>query len=461
MKNHIKILTLFGLIAIMALQSIWLYSTYSMVRTEVKEKSELVFKDAIILEMFLRMDSIKRQLPDSARVISEEVTMKSDSSDMTNVMISAVSMTVQDALQKQYGSCPSLVTLDSIYSLMLVDANMNAHTVCNLTDSLGNVLQCSDKEFSPGWGTVSTTVISISEDKSRGLQAIMINPYWVIFQRMLLLLIATVLIVIMVVYCILYQIKIINRQNKIAKLREDFSYAMIHDMKTPLSSILMGTQILESGKLDAYPEKRARYFHILKDEGEHLLSLTNKVLTLSKLESHQLNISKEAFSLRLILDDLIDKFTAKAEKRVTFTLHLAEESAFGDKEFLKEAISNLIDNAIKYSVESVDIVISSVMSMDKFLLIKVKDNGMGIPFREQSRIFEKYERASAMERSRNGGAPGFGLGLSYVFHVTEAHGGSVKVESIEGEYSEFTISIPCHHIDFTGDEADKKGGKVS
>lgn len=87
-----------------------------------------------------------------------------------------------------------------------------------------------------------------------------------IFRRMTLLLLATVLIMVLVIVCIIYQIRIIVRQDKIAKLREDFSYAMIHDMKTPLSSILMGTQILETGKLDTQPEKKARYFRILKEE---------------------------------------------------------------------------------------------------------------------------------------------------------------------------------------------------
>lgn len=101
---------------------------------------------------------------------------------------------------------------------------------------------------------------------------------------MTLLLIATVIMMILIIGCIVYQIRIIARQNKIAKIREDFSYALIHDMKTPISSILMGIQILETGKLDTRPEKRAKLFHILKDESEHLLALTEKVLTLSKLE---------------------------------------------------------------------------------------------------------------------------------------------------------------------------------
>ena len=76
------------------------------------------------------------------------------------------------------------------------------------------------------------------------------------------------------------------------------------------------------------------------------------------------------------------------------------------------------------------------------LNIKVRDNGIGIPLKDQSRIFEKYERASAADRSRKGGASGFGLGLNYVFRVAEAHGGKVCVESIEGEYSEFFLFLP-------------------
>lgn len=237
----------------------------------------------------------------------------------------------------------------------------------------------------------------------------------------------------------------IAKQNKIAKIREDFSYAMIHDMKTPLSSILMGTRILRSGKLDDKPERKEKYFDIMEDEEEHLLALVNKVLTLSKLEEGKLLLEKTEVELRPIIEDLIEKFTAKAEKQVEFALDLQEEKAYADEEFLKEALSNLIDNAIKYSGESVQIKISSSASTDGYTHISVTDNGMGIPLKEQGKIFEKFERASAVIRNRKEGASGFGLGLNYVLHVVEAHHGSVKLESIEGEYSKFTINIPQHN----------------
>lgn len=279
-------------------------------------------------------------------------------------------------------------------------------------------------------------------EKDRFVQGIIANPYRVIARRMILVLIATVLIIGVLVWCIVWQVRIIIRQDKVAKLREDFSYAMIHDMKTPLSSIVMGTCILETGRLDNQPEKRAAYFRILKEEGGHLISLINKVLTLAKLESHQLKLVKTECRLRPMLEDLAEKYKAKAEKQIEYVWQLEAETVYADEEFLKEALSNLIDNSVKYSGQRVEIQFISE-AVPGAVRIGIWDDGFGIPFKEQTRIFEKYERASAASRSRHGGASGFGLGLNYVLRVVEAHGGRVEVESIEGEYSLFSLYLPA------------------
>ena len=107
---------------------------------------------------------------------------------------------------------------------------------------------------------IETGLQPINYKRTENLQAFIVNPYWIIFQQMTLLLIATVLMMAMIVYCLVYQIRIIAHQNKIARMREDFSYAMIHEMKTPLACILMGTRMLKSGKLDIYPDKRENAF---------------------------------------------------------------------------------------------------------------------------------------------------------------------------------------------------------
>lgn len=278
-------------------------------------------------------------------------------------------------------------------------------------------------------------------DKSVAIQAILTNPAESVFKRMGILIIATIILMLFVIGCIVYQIKIISKLNKIFQIREDFSYAMIHDMKTPLSTIFMTLNFLHTGRLDDKPEKKEKYFQIAESEADHLLTLTNKVLTISKLEKHKLEMHKEELELEPIIDKLIDKFTAKAEKPVHFIKDLQAEVIYADEEFFGEVLSNLIDNAIKYSKESVEITLSST-SNELYTILKVHDNGLGISDDDQKVIFNKYERAAAGRQKRKKGSSGFGLGLNFAQQVVEAHEGKIIVNSIEGEFTEFVIYLP-------------------
>lgn len=284
-----------------------------------------------------------------------------------------------------------------------------------------------------------TFVYPISE--KQGVRADILNPRAGSIGKLLYSFFGTLIGLVVLFWGIARQVKIIKRQDDLAQMREDFSYAMVHDMKTPLSSILMGTRILRSGKLDNKPEKKAKYFDIMEEEAQHLLALTNKVLTISKLEHGQLLLEKCWFPLRPMLEELIQLFSAKAGKQVSFRLEMETEQIYADEEYLKEAVSNLIDNAIKYSKESVDIRIAT-MVYDNYVQIKVKDNGIGISLAAQNHIFDKFDRGAFDRKGESNRVSGFGLGLNYVMNVTRSHGGYVGVESQEGKYSEFTLSIP-------------------
>lgn len=439
--KHIRWIAVVGLIAIVELQYVWLVNTYKLTKESIQMKGEELFPEAALQEVFLRVSKTKK---DSTVTMNVNFDAEKDMETMSNPgqwLMSYMHVSFQEIALKDFNRDVSFVDLDSIYAHMLDSIGFPAVVASCIVDSTGRVMRSSSQLDIHGKGVLRTSPLPISHDGTRFLQGVITNPYRVIFRRMTLLLLATVLIMVLVIVCIIYQIRIIVRQDKIAKLREDFSYAMIHDMKTPLSSILMGTQILETGKLDTQPEKKARYFRILKEEGEHLLSLTNKVLTLSKLENHQLKLEKDTCCVRSMLEDLAEKYKAKAVKHIVYKWNLQADTVYADEEFLKEALSNLIDNAVKYSGEEVEITFSSGKLSNEYY-IKVHDTGFGIPLKDQSKIFEKYERASAADRIRYGGSAGFGLGLNYVLRVAEAHGGRVTLESIEGEYSEFTIYLP-------------------
>ena len=289
--------------------------------------------------------------------------------------------------------------------------------------------------------SIESKAIPIKADLSKGIQLVLENPQISIFERMDILLISTIFFMIFVIGSIMYQVRIISKMNKISQIREDFSYAMVHDMKTPLSTIMMVQDMLKSGRLEGKPEIKDKYMSIAESETDHLFALTNKILTISKLENHKLEMNKTEVELTPIIEKLTDKFKAKAQKPVNFIIGLQAKTAYADNDYLGEVLSNLIDNAIKYSKESVEIHITTEES-ERYTILKVRDNGLGISEADQKVIFQKYERAAAARRSRRNGASGFGLGLNFVDQVIKAHEGRIFVNSTEGEFTEFTIYLP-------------------
>ena len=251
----------------------------------------------------------------------------------------------------------------------------------------------------------------------------------------------SILTTIVIILSIIDQINYIDEQERIRLLREDFSYAMVHDMKSPLTSIIMGTRYLHSGVLEKKPEIKEKYFTIVEDEAQHLLALINRLLTISKLEHGKLTIRKTEVDLEEMIADVADKYEAKSSKPIHITTDIACSTALADEEYLKEAISNMVDNATKYSKDEINIKISTSED-DHHIYIKVYDEGIGIAKSELKTIFNRYERAAEHEKNPQKTRGGFGIGLNYVLQVIQAHGGKISVKSVKGKYSEFTISLP-------------------
>ena len=421
-----KIITAISLTSILALQLMWLCNTYILIRNNISEEINQILYTGMEDEAITRLN----KTPKGTNIKGEAATD------------SIPEITYLEEGLYNLGYYISIEDVESIASTLLLEHKISSDFILNLINpKTGKVLQQSKKGNFCLWNAIHSKEIPIRTDLSQTVQMILVNPHWSIFARMGILLLSTAVMVVFAFIGLFYQIKIIITERKIARLKEDFSYAMIHDMKTPISSAIMCTSRLHSGKLDDKPEIKNHYFTIVENELEHLLALSNKVLTLAKLEQHKLEMNKKEVPLSPMIEDLIEKFTIKTEKTIHFTTDLKTEKVYADEEFLKEAISNLIDNAIKYSKESVKINISSSSDANHDI-INIYDNGIGIPQKDQKKIFEKFERASAIKQTRKGGPSGFGLGLNYVYQVMEAHEGRVYINSIEGEFSEFSLLIP-------------------
>lgn len=422
----ITILSVVGLIGAMALQMIWIYNSYELIKNDILNEGYATIEKALEEEGNMRFG----QTPKGTRI----------KSGPTNDTIPP--MTYFYERLSDMGYPMSLHNLDSITAELLTLKGLgNQYYIDIINLRTGEKINGIGSQKEPSFMAIKPKYFPIRSDYTQVVQLIITNPNKTFLERMGLMLAGTFIIMLLVIVCISYQVRFISRFEKIFQIREDFSYAMIHDMKTPLTSIIMALNFLRSGKLDNRQEMKDKYFDIAENEADHLLTLTNKVLTISKLENHKLEMNKTEVELTPIIEKLTEKFKAKSQKTVNFITEIKAETAYADAEYLEEVLSNLIDNSIKYSGESVEIRISTARD-DRYTVLKVHDNGFGISDKDIHLIFRKYERASAAKRNRRKGASGFGLGLNFVDQVVEAHHGKIFVSSIEGEFTEFTIYLP-------------------
>ena len=426
-RIYIRVITIISIFFALTLQGIWLRNSFYLYKNQLEESINNLFAKAT----FEEATSHFSELPKGTKFLGAPRTKNTGTYPEVTYLLESLGT---------YGITNNINRLDSIFKEMLSKHKINSDLYIEKVKN-GNIVETTRQGNIKRLGIIRTQPIPIKLDNSSNVQAIITIPYYNIFRQMLILIIATAIMMIFIIGCIVYQIKIISKQNKISQIREDFSYAMVHDMKTPLSTIMMVQDMLKSGRLEGKPEIKNKYMNIAESETDHLFALTNKILTISKLENHKLEMNKTEVELTPIIEKLTEKFKAKAQKPVNFIISLQAKTAYADNDYLGEVLSNLIDNAIKYSKESVEINITTEES-ERYTILKVRDNGLGISEADQKVIFQKYERAAAAKRSRRNGASGFGLGLNFVDQVIKAHDGRIFVNSTEGKFTEFTIYLP-------------------
>ena len=427
--NRTKILSTAALIAILFIQIFWMWNTYNINARQLGKECDEILEEAIALEL----DKTNR---------CDSFFESGDTVANSNIYNSTLSL--YDAIYKKSHQDANIDTLTIIADSIIKAKKSPFRIAINKVNmKTGKVMEGKNinSNIFPFLEEVKTNILPVRLDNSVGFQMTITNGSIYIFSHNWVLLLISILISIVIILSLIDQINYIDEQERVRLLREDFSYAMVHDMKSPLTSIIMGTKYLHSGVLEKKPEMKEKYFCIVEDEAQHLLALINRLLTISKLEHGKLHIQKAEVNLETMIDDVADKYKAKSAKPIHITTHIRTTTALADEEYLKEAISNLVDNATKYSKEEINIQISTLEN-DKNVYIKVFDEGIGIAKSELKTIFNRFERAAEHERDARKTRGGFGIGLNYVLQVINAHGGKISVKSEKDKWSEFTISLP-------------------
>jgi len=234
---------------------------------------------------------------------------------------------------------------------------------------------------------------------------------------------------------------VIFRQKKISEIRSDFINNMTHELKTPISTISLASQMMSDNTV---AEEKKDYNHlarIISDESSRLKFLVERVLQMAIFEKTKVRL----LYTRMDLHDVIRRASANfnlliksREGKILFTPEADNPFVHIDEGHFLNAMSNLIDNSIKYSKDKPYITIST-KNIRKGILILIEDNGIGIPREDIKRIFDKFYRVHSGNVHN---VKGFGLGLSYVKQIIEEHGGTIKVESQLNKGTKFIVFIP-------------------
>ena len=233
-----------------------------------------------------------------------------------------------------------------------------------------------------------------------------------------------------------------GRQLEVAsEHKSHFLANMSHELRTPLNAIIGFSQVLQQRLFGPINEKQEEYLDDILSSGNHLLSLINDVLDLSKVEAGQVELEVASLSLREALERGVVMVREPATKhgvRLSLELEPGVDLVEGDERRLRQVIFNLLSNAVKFTPEGGEVVVATA-SRDHEVLISVTDTGPGIPPEDHERIFEEFQQTDVGVRQREG----TGLGLALSKRLVELHGGRIWVESEPGHGSRFVFTLPA------------------
>jgi two-component system phosphate regulon sensor histidine kinase PhoR len=233
------------------------------------------------------------------------------------------------------------------------------------------------------------------------------------------------------------------RQKKLGEIKNDFINNMTHEFKTPLATISLAVDAMKNEKVLSDREKIRYFSSIIKEENQRMNRQVETILKASQLEKQEAELNLKPMHVHEVIKDVVDNFALQLEEKqgqAELLLEASQDVVNADEVHFSNLVNNLVDNAVKYAKENTPLRIKiTTHSNEKNIIIKVEDNGIGMSKETLKRVFERFYRAHTGNIHN---VKGFGLGLSYVKTMVQAHEGQISVDSTLGKGSTFTVQLP-------------------
>jgi two-component system phosphate regulon sensor histidine kinase PhoR len=233
----------------------------------------------------------------------------------------------------------------------------------------------------------------------------------------------------------------IIRQKKISEIKSDFINNMTHEFKTPIATISLAADTITNAKVINDEASIRHFIGMIKKENSRMNKKVETILQIASLDKKEIEFRFENVSIHTLIEHAIETIEIQVHQRngkINLNLNAEQHFLYGDGEHLTNLVNNLLDNAIKYSPDLLEITITT-QNKEKGIILSVEDKGIGMTKTVQSKIFERFYRQSS---GNVHDVKGFGLGLNYARSIIEAHKGTINVFSEPGKGSRFEIFLP-------------------
>lgn len=338
----------------------------------------------------------------------------------------------------------SIDYIDSVIRYQLMENNLRIAFHFNVYDRFNNQY-LNDSVVNIPESFSSYVFPFVTNDLVHQVYLLIYFPYEkaYLFGQISIMLIMSTLLIISMIFIFFYAIRTIIKQEKLSIMKNDFINNMTHEFKTPISTISLACQALTDDDIPKSKELYSSYLGIIQEENRRLGSMAEKILQSAILEKAEMNLNIISIDMSEVIYDVMRNAEIQIRPKngkIEFIDDAPHINLLGDPVHISNVVNNLLDNAIKYSFDTPEIIIRTHVDGD-CLIFEISDKGIGISKGNQKKIFEKLYRVPTGDVHE---VKGFGLGLSYVQAIIEKHKGNISLESQLGKGTTFFVRLPLN-----------------
>lgn len=381
-------------------------------------------------------------IEETSRYLQEK--FRQNFSRSKTILDQAVFRWLKESDSKEISERVNFDELDVIIEKVLLNNGVDLPFYYSIVDKQGNVIYKCNKSVQSN--TTNNDVYSQklfpSEENNREafLQVTFPSKQNFIYKSLNLLL-PSIILLVLILFIFTYAIIIIFKQKQLNTIKNDFVNNMTHELKTPISSISLASQMLQDSSIGLSAQTLGHISKVIRDETKRLSFMVEKVLQMAVFEKDKSILKVNEMQINLLIKEIVTNFSLKVTSKggqITSKINATNDLALIDEVHFTNVIFNLLDNALKYCDKAPLLTIETWNEKDNYL-ISIEDNGIGMAKEDLKRIFEKFYRVSTGNLHN---VKGFGLGLAYVKKIVAEHRGTIKVESELNIGTKFTITIP-------------------